>query len=223
MDDVSESIVSLEDILGRGRGTGFVVTVKSGKQVIMTNAHVCDISPLSPIFAVYHRHDRNLRAQLKFPAGVIKKDEKHDLCMVSVPHDLKVRSLELADDVEIDSRIYIIGYPLVPLLSSSSGFIRGYVPVNMVWPTPLDLCIGKKHYIKTDTIQRNGKMIEETRCFLRAKFMFTDAQGDSGQSGSPGLNSDGEVVGVMSIIDGKHRPFAHLVPLDSLREFLSTH
>jgi S1-C subfamily serine protease len=53
--------------------------------------------------------------------------------------------------------------------------------------------------------------------------MFTDALGDHGQSGSPGLNSDGEIVGVMSLINGDARPFAFLVPLKNLKEFLSTY
>jgi S1-C subfamily serine protease len=220
--NAAESIVSLEDAGGKGRGTGFVVA-KDNKQVIITNAHVCEINLATPIFVVYHRIGSSLRAPLRFPGAVIKRDESHDLCMVSIPFDLKVKSLSLADDIHMDTSIYIIGYPSIALLSSSNGFVRGYHIIDQPYPLPIDLCVGRKHYIKTVPIkQENGKNVEKKQCFLRANFLFTDALGDKGQSGSPGLNADGEVIGVMSMIGGNVRPFASLVPLSSLKKFLST-
>jgi S1-C subfamily serine protease len=222
--EAAESIVSLEDMSGKGRGTGFVTLAKSGRRVIVTNAHVCEINNILPVFVVYRRHGDSLRKPLKSPAVVIKKDDKHDLCIVSVPLDLDARPLELADKAYVDTRIYIVGYPIVALLSASDGYIRGYHLIDDQYPLALELCKGKKYYTKTVPIeQENGMVVKETRCFFRAKFMFTDALGDHGQSGSPGLNGDGEVVGVMSMIDGDFRPFAFLVPLSNLKEFLSTY
>ena len=224
VEETAESIVSLEDVAGNGRATGFLVTAKSGKNVIITNAHVCEINPAFPIFIVYHRKEGSLRTQLKSPAITIKKDEKHDLCMLTVPTDLKVKPLELAEKAIVDSKIYIVGYPTIELLSASDGFIRGNYVVDAPYELPLPMCVGKKHYIKTVPIKHDdGKISLEKTCFLRAIFMFTDALGDHGQSGSPGLNGDGEVVGVMSLINGSARPFAFLVPLKSLKEFLSTY
>ena len=222
--NAAPSIVSLEDTVVGARGTGFLVRAKSGKRVIVTNAHVCEINPGKPMFAVFHRMEDSLRSPLRFPAIVVKKDGSHDLCIVSVPVDLKAEPLELADEVYSDSHLYIIGYPAINLLSSSDGFVRGYQLVDQEYPLDIKLCVGKKHYTKTVPIeQENGATTKEKRCFLRAKFMFTDALGDHGQSGSPGLNGDGEVVGVMSLITGNARPFAYLVPLESLREFLSSY
>jgi len=222
--NVAESIVSLEDASGQGRGTGFVVLAKSGERVIITNAHVCEINLVAPIFMVFGRQGESLRSPYRFPVVAIKKDDAHDLCIVSVPPDLKVKPLRLADKAVIDSHIYIIGYPIVALLSSSDGFIRGYKLMDEPYEKPLEMCVGKKHYIKTVPIKhKNGKIVPTKICFFKARFMFTDALGDHGQSGSPGLNGDGEVVGVMSMIDGQARPFAFLVPLSSLKEFLSTY
>jgi S1-C subfamily serine protease len=222
--NAAESVVSLEDAGGRGRGTGFIVETESGKRVIMTNAHVCEMNPIAPIFVVYHRTETSLRAELKFKATVIKKDEKHDLCMVSVPPDFHAKPLKLADNIKIDSKVYILGYPIIALLSTSTGYIRGYELVDAPYDLPLEMCRGVKHYLETVSIkQKDGKIVIKQQCFLRAKFIFTDALGDHGASGGPGLNGDGEVVGVMSMITGQARPFAMLVPLESLREFLSTY
>ena len=130
----------------------------------------------------------------------------------------------MADDIKIDSRVYILGYPVIALLSTSTGYIRGYEFVDTEYGLPLELCRGVKHHIETVSIkQRDGKIVKQQQCFLRAKFIFTDALGDHGASGGPSLNSDGEVVGVMSMIAGQARPFGMLVPLESLREFLSTY
>ena len=222
--DVAESILSLEDIDGKTRGTGFVTLAKSGEQVIITNAHICELNLITPIFLVFGRQGESLRSLYKFLVIAIKKDDAHDLCIVSVPPDLKVKSLPLADKAIIDSHIYIIGYPNTTLLSASDGYIRGYKLINEPYEIPFKLCIGKKHYIKTDSIKNeNGKIVPIQVCYQQAEFMFTDALGEFGQSGSPGLNGDGEVIGVMSMIVGRIRPFALLVPLSSLKEFLSTY
>jgi S1-C subfamily serine protease len=222
--NAAESVVSLEDIDGRARGTGFLVKAESGKKVIVTNAHVCEINLVTPIFIVYHRTEISLRTQLQFPAAMIKKDTKHDLCIVSVPFDYHAKPLKLAKDIEIDSKVYIIGYPIITLLSSSTGYIRGHHLIDTLYPLPLKICEGEKHYIETVSIkQKNGKIVKKRLCFLRAEFIFTDALSDHGASGGPALNSDGEVVGVMSMAGGQARSFAFLVPLESLREFLSTY
>jgi S1-C subfamily serine protease len=219
-----ESIVSLEDAGGKGRGTGWVARAKSGKKVIMTNAHICEMNPVAPIFVVYHRSKGSVRYPIKFPAIAIKKDDKQDLCMVSVPPDLKADPLPLADAVYLDSKIYIIGYPIEPLLSVSSGNIRGSTLVDNPYDIPLELCKGKKFHIETVPIeQENGETIKKTMCFLKAKFTFSDALSDHGASGSPVLDGDGDVVGVMSMIGGQARPFAIFVPLAALKEFLSTY
>lgn len=218
----SGSIVSLEDAGGRGRGTGFFAMTASGNRVIVTNAHVCEINPQSPIFVVYHRTDNSLRKKAKFPVVALQKDTKSDLCIVSAPIDCDAPALTLADEVKIDSHVYIVGYPIVALLSSSDGYIRGYDIADSPYELPLDLCVGEKHYIKTVPIKQGNRKSKLTKqCFFRAKMIFTDALGDHGQSGSPGLNGKGEVIGVMSMISGQARPFAFLVPLDALKEFLS--
>lgn len=223
-ENTAESIIQLKDASGRGTGTGFVVLTESGKRVIITNAHVCEINLTNPLFTVSGRQGDNLHAEYMFKAVVIKKDEDNDLCMLSVPLDFSAQPLKLADNAYTDSRIYIIGYPMTYLLSSSDGFIRGYQIIDTDYELPLNLCVGKKHYIKTVPIQqKNGKKINKKYCYFRAKMMFADALGEPGQSGSPGLNGDGEVVGVMSMISGQARPFAFLVPLSDLRKFLSTY
>jgi len=222
--DASESIVMLQHVGNGGGGTGFAVNTKSGKQVIVTNAHVCEISPFNPVFIVYHREGTSLRKKKLFPAMQLSRDTKHDLCILSVPKDLNISSLKLASDFYIDESVHIVGYPIAPLLSASSGYIRGFHSLNMRYDLPLLLCTDERHSIKTVPIkQKNGKIIETDVCFVKNKFLFTDAIGDSGQSGSPALNKDGEIIGVMSAVLGIARPFSLLVPLSDLQDFLSKH
>jgi S1-C subfamily serine protease len=219
----SEAIVSLET--AGGRGTGFLVKTKSGKKVIVTNAHVCEMGRKSPLFFVYHRNGTQVRERLKLPTIPLKIDDKHDLCIMAAPPDLTAKPLKLADDVFLDERVYILGYPVETLLSTSEGFIRGNTIIDTLWvdDVPIDQCVGTKLRVRTVPIkQANGQIVLTKMCFIRAVFLFTDALGDHGASGGPALNNSGEVVGVMSMIGGDARPFAFLVPLKNLREFLST-
>ena len=219
-ENVSESIVSLRTPDGKSRATGFIVDTPKGIQVIVTNAHVCESSNG---FSVLRRNKSKKLISAKLPSMVIAKDSNHDLCIVSVPLDLKgAISLKIADKVELDSKIYILGYPEVELLSSSEGYVRGWIDKEVFYNLPASLCVAEKYHIEYIAIeQKDGTILNKDYCFLRAKFMFTDATNDKGSSGSPGLNSDGEVVGVMSVVSGIRKFYAYLVPLNSLKVFLS--
>jgi S1-C subfamily serine protease len=220
----AESVVSLEDISipNSRRGTGFIADTKSGKQVIVTNSHVCEINNKKPVFAVSHREGEILKKYSRFFVKPIKLDSKHDLCIVEVPQDFNLKSINLAKKVAIDSKVTIIGYPIIKLLSSSTGYYRGLNSVSIEYDIDLKSCIGKKFEIKTVSIKQKDEIKKDKEvCIFSATFMFTDALGDHGQSGSPALNKDGEVVGVMSLVSGSVRPFANLVPLNSLKGFLS--
>lgn len=219
-DSVAESVLIIENMNG-GWGTGFVTKAKSGKLVIVTNDHICDSDP--PIFLISHRSSESLRSEIHIPTMPILRDSEHDLCLIAIPPGLKVEPLPIADEVYIDSKVYIIGYPTAPLLSSAQGYIRGTQTIGSIMErTPLDQCKGKKYHIETVSIKRkDGKKQEEQRCIMTASFLFTDSLGEFGASGSPALNGDGEVVGVMSAITGQARPFAYLVPLNNLKKFLS--
>lgn len=220
--DVAESIVIVQD--EDGWGTGFLVNARSGRQVILTNAHVCDSDKEKPMFFLSHRKGNKTRVTIKQPTSVIKKDPTHDLCMLYVPAGLDEESIPLADEVILDSRVHIIGYPIEPLLSASEGRIRGMSAVDMQYPLPIEKCEGVKYHIKTVPIKRDdGKIGFKPVCFMRAMFLFTDAISDHGASGSPVLNSNGEIVGVMSIVSGSARPFASIVPLDYVQRFLATY
>jgi len=206
------SIVRLEDPKTGGWGTGFFAMTKSGAKVIITNAHICEISLNAPIFLVYHRTKDFTNVRSAKPVKMLKKYANSDLCIVSAPTDYDAPALPLADDVVIDAPIYIIGYPQISILSSSSGYVRGYAISDGGYPLPIEFCTDPKFHIVT--------FKSREYCFLRIEAMFTDAPGDKGQSGSPGFNSDGEVIGVMSMIIGEYRSFSMLVPLSALKQFL---
>jgi S1-C subfamily serine protease len=220
---VAESVVLIEHPNG-GSGTGFVTLTASGKPVIVTNDHVCDSDSQAPIFLISHRSGNSLRTSSHHTSFILHRDDAHDLCMIALPPDMEVEPLKLADDVYVDERVHIIGYPAVPLLSSAVGYIRGLRLINHAYNIPIASCVGKKFVVETVPIKtQNGEIENRPVCFLRAAFFFTDALGEFGASGSPSLNNKGEVIGVMSMIAGQARPFAHIVPLQNLKEFLNKH
>lgn len=220
---VQESVVYLEDASGKGSGTGFITETKKGRRVIVTNAHVCEMNPALPIFVVFHRVGNTTRVQVRQPTTVIDKYSKHDLCILAVPAGLKkTPALELADAAYLDEKVYMIGYPVEPLLSVGQGRIRGIAPFDIPYEKPILECVGEKFHIRTVPIkQEDGSVKKEQVCFFKGKFLFVDGPNDAGASGSPGLNASGEVVGVMSMVSGRYYSYSNLVPLESLKDFLS--
>jgi len=125
-EDLSQSIVSLQNTVEGGRATGFVTDTDKGRQIIVTNAHVCEMGSKTPIFQVSRRNKHKVLIPATAFSTVIAKDDQHDLCIVSMPIDLKAPSIKLAKRVELDSKLYIVGYPTTNLLSSSEGYVRGF-------------------------------------------------------------------------------------------------
>ena len=220
-EDASRSIVSVESDPMVGRGTGFVVKAESGQKFVITNAHVCELGLKSGYMVGYVRKDGEFRTPLEHKLEVIKQYDNHDLCILKLHDDLP--ALPLADDVHVNERVQIIGYPVFNLLSASHGHVRGYAEIKTQWEVPMERCVGKAFRkmpmgFKADAA---GKIITIEACIFKQDFLMTDALGDAGQSGSPALNEQGEIIGVMSMVIGKYRVFALLVPLNDLRAFLS--
>ena len=220
-DEAADPIISGESEPMVGRGTGFVVKAASGKKFVVTNSHVCEISVKSGYMVGYVRKDGKLRVPLEHKLKIIKQYGNHDLCILKLEDDLP--ALSLAEDVHQDELAQIIGYPIFTLLSASHGHVRGYTEIETKWEVPMNRCVGKAFRkapvgFKTDSA---GMIVTVEACIFKQDFLMTDALGDAGQSGSPAVNEQGEIIGVMSMVTGRHRMFALIVPLRNLRDFLS--
>jgi hypothetical protein len=77
---VNQSILKIITPKGSG-GTSFVVNAKSGKRVIITNAHICTHSPTG-MLRLYDNYDNPLEE-----IRVLEIDYGADLCILASPTD----------------------------------------------------------------------------------------------------------------------------------------
>lgn len=195
----SGSVVKLTHMQGGG-GTGFGVETKSGQKLILTNWHVC------------HNPDSVMIVQQReFILGiakVIKEDPLHDLCLLRGP---VIPAVPLGEAPKLYQTIYVAGHPLMRRLTPSQGMV-----VDLAVETPLSFeaesdgnCL--KGFVPKsvfDIMTGTPKNL----CVLNMHLVDTTAQILPGNSGSPVVDSDGLLVGVMNSVfttgEGSMIPFA---------------
>lgn len=192
-------------------GTGFVVRYKDSSYMI-TNWHVCR--------SYIHMNAENEALKMLEPTRVIKRFPDIDLCVMSTT---RTDGLKLGKDVGEKAAVYVGGYPqyakTLQLRSGHTLFLRdetvdyglGYCP---------------KSFEQTPTIDPSTKQTVTT-CKNTQKIMDTDVEGTYGNSGSPVVNSRGEVVGVAHTTSfhepqDDHHNTINYVPVSKLVEALDS-
>jgi hypothetical protein len=173
-------------------GTGYLIQDWRFGIVVMTNRHICDIGPEAGIFVL----DQD---GIQYLSKVRRIAKLTDLCLLEPPQELlaKYGGLSLAPDAyrpESYETLFVYGHPGLRKLTSSSGPF-----VNESWIPR----IGQDH------------IDAETMKVGRADIVIYP-----GSSGSPVLNSKGEVVGTVFAYEGRNH-IALYVPLREMIEFLS--
>lgn len=186
---VSPSVVSIHNPKEvRSGGTGFHMKAKSGKTVIVTNAHICGMKDEHNEVLVFDK----LHSGRYISRRVIEVYPNNDLCIMEALPDYP--ALELGDAPELSDNVTAIGYPLLEALDISSGRIKSFHPVQLLAEdTPLDQCEGGRFHKQTVNIL----FFSIEACFEDFDASNTSVVIYPGNSGSPLVNLYGNVVGVI--------------------------
>jgi len=198
-----------------GWGTGFAVKAASNKTYILTNGHIC--------------HSLNRTDKLysfdgeKYKVKVEAEDDYHDLCILQAPKNAKPLKVSEKDPKYRD-KIYTAGFPAIPEMTTASGIVLTIDKDNagMLDDTPIEKCVGPKYKVGTSSVMGMFGPLMIPECNMIAPRLQTSVKSNPGASGSPMINSRGEVIGVLMATIGKIQ-FAQMVPLDYVRSFLDKH
>lgn len=207
-------IVKLDDS-GKllGGGTGFIVNTPHGKQVILTNAHVCEAFNGRTWLHIQLPDGKIL------PERILNISSTTDLCAVEAPTGFS--GLNLASGVDIGEEIYSVGFPKLQPLTVMAGEVVGNSITHM-----LSGIIGIT--IDESSCQKPKNNIVPVKtifgplllCVESIKSQITTVVILGGNSGSPAVNFYGNVVGVM-FAAAEDSNWGDMVPIKDIKDFIS--
>ena len=153
-------------------GTGFVYKVEDKKGYILTNNHV--ISGGSKIYVSFTDGK-------KLEAEVLGKDTYADIAVLEIEsfEDISIASIGSSEDSKIGDTVFAVGAPLDSAYS---------------WTVTRGILSGKDRLIEVNSSQTNSYTSDWVMSTLQ-----TDAAINSGNSGGPLANANGEVIGITSL------------------------
>lgn len=158
-----------------GWGSGFVYKVEGDYAYIFTNHHVVDDA--SEIVIVFSN-------ETEVDGTLVGSDEYADVAVVKVPKDkiLAVAEIGSSNDIKVGDTIFAIGTPVS--LEYSFTVTRGILS-------------GKDRMVEISSTQNSNSFFQSSYVDTwYMKLLQIDASINSGNSGGPLANSNGEVIGI---------------------------
>lgn len=238
--NVGSRVYIITNSKNQGGGTGFAVKAPSGKTYIMTNYHVCDAlkkrsGGKSDEVIVEQNNGKKLARK------IIATSDYSDLCLIEgLPG---VSGLSVGDVPYEGQKLYSVGHPGLKPRTVSTGDIQGFMdlelpegPISGIMRvggkvvdqhqfTPAEGgiseadCQKPKNRIKTF---KRGVLffeIEMKMCLNVTKDTYiTNMLSQPGASGSPVVDSWGNVIGVL--FAGDEYSWAFMVNANDVKQFL---
>lgn len=203
-----ESSVKIVSVTGRG--TGFHVQLPSGKVVILTNKHVCEMNEVLNV--------ESFGARFGIVRKVIKKSDRHDLCvMEGIPGK---KGISIGSDPTLGDILYTLGHPRGEELNVASGEYFGNTVIQMVeQPKNGEPCRG---ITQEEPMFGIPGFFPVSLCIVEKNTFHLSTPTYPGNSGSAVVNKYGNLVAVIFAGNAYVENNGYAVPLEYIKDFLNT-
>ena len=195
VDKVYDSVVTVETYKSNQKissGTGFVYKIEGNKAYVLTNHHVID---------------GGTEIQLNFTDGslvkasIVGSDAYADIAVLSVNKDdiITVAEMGKSEDSRVGDTVFTVGAPL---------------DTSYSWTVTRGIVSGKDRMVEVSV---NGSNSSD----WIMKVVQTDAAINSGNSGGPLCNSNGEVIGInsMKLVSSGVEGMGFAIPIEDALEY----
>lgn len=209
---VKNTTVKITNEKGTSGGSGSHVKAPSGKVYILTNAHVCGLSENGTIWVTDDFGS-------SIPRKIVDVSKYTDLCLIEPLLNLH-GYLKIGSDLQEGQSIYAVGHPQLMPTTMTNGEFIGQEEVDVV-DHPIvsedDKCdLPKNRIMDLDSMFGPLKI-----CTIHVNSNLTTTLILPGSSGSPALNSYGNLVGVF-FAAGKSN-WGLTITLDDVKQFLKAY
>lgn len=196
------SIVSVLSNDERSGGTGWSTLSSSGKRVIVTNDHVCQVTDTGYVRILQDNGKRSIKK-------ILRRSFNRDLCVIEGV-DAPALHLGSKGPNRFDT-LRVMGHPLLKPTAPVTGVYTGdgIAPIGFA-PDALGKCPSGAELVDSAF----GSF-----CILHMELSFTTVPIYPGNSGSPVVNQDGEVIGVMNSASSQDNA-GMFIPLPYVKEIL---
>jgi S1-C subfamily serine protease len=191
-------------------GTGFQLQAPSGKVLTVTNAHICELAENNQLSAQVPDSERTVLLT------ILEVSESTDLCVLEGLSGAS--GLRLADSFQPRQRLFVLGHPRLEPLTLSEGYVTARQVIHLydLNKTEPATCHGaNRNLIMVDTLLGPTPV-----CMSSIDAWLTSIVIYGGNSGSPVMTVDGDVVGVI-FAGSNSTNYGAFIPFDVLREFVS--
>lgn len=179
-------------------GTGFVYKTDNKKAYILTNNHVVSIDNTKVTPKVIFTDGKEIEADIE------GADEYSDLAVLSVGKDdiIAVAEIGTSEDMRLGDTVFTIGAPL---------------DTEYYWTVTRGVMSGKDRMVE---VSSSNSQVSD--CVMRV--LQTDASINSGNSGGPLANSNGQVIGItnMKLVSSGVEGIGFAIPIEDAIEFADT-
>lgn len=176
-------------------GTGFVYQKSGNKAYILTNNHV--VASAKNVKVMFTDKE-------EMDAKVEGKDEYSDLAVLSVDASDKIKVADIGDNskMRLGDTVFTIGAPL---------------DTSYYWTVTRGVLSGKDRMVEVNSSQTNSQAAAD----YVMKVLQTDASINSGNSGGPLANANGEVIGItnMKLVSDGVEGIGFAIPIEDAVDF----
>ncbi len=196
-----------ETVVHLPTGSGSIIKAPSGTKYVLSNWHVCYTAARGLAVIPYFAADGS-----SIDGGVVISDPTYDLCLLTVPQGYPALAVAPVSPIK-GQTLYSRGYP---------GHYLKETQGEWKWRELEEMDMSDE--FKRGECPKPFSHTSRGTCTMTYDYGVTSLYSEPGSSGSPVVNSAGQLVGVIQSYEGEATPrSAGVLLLSNIKAFLKGH